>query len=128
MINKLAMINSCKIILEKWRKLFSKNLWNSGAHYTCILIIPDKIQYLFFIIDFWSWTIAPQISIVNHPVDVCDWTGNFLSILLISWCNVYLICPHYLFVFLSCYLFSEFFLNFHNVFSVSLNFILIDVR
>ncbi len=45
MINKLAMINSCEIILDNF---FCQNsFWNSGAHYnyTCMHIILDKIHY-----------------------------------------------------------------------------------
>ncbi len=41
MLNKLAMINSWKI------KIFfcQKSLWNSGAHFTRMHIILNKIQY-----------------------------------------------------------------------------------
>ncbi len=41
---KLAIINSREIILEKLKKC-QKSLYNSGAHYTCICIILDKIRY-----------------------------------------------------------------------------------
>ncbi len=47
MMNKLAMINSCDIILEKWKYFFcQKSFWNSGAHYTHMHIILDKIRYI----------------------------------------------------------------------------------
>ncbi len=46
-MNKLAMINSCKIMMEKQKYFFcQKSLWNSGAHYTCMCIILNKIQYI----------------------------------------------------------------------------------
>ncbi len=44
MMKKLAMINFCEIILEIQNYFFwQKFLWNSGAHYTCMHIILDKI-------------------------------------------------------------------------------------
>jgi hypothetical protein len=41
MMNKLATINFCEIIHQK--KICQKLLCNSGAHYTCMCIILDKI-------------------------------------------------------------------------------------
>ena len=41
MMNKLAIIISCEIILEK-KIIFAKN--HSGVHYTCMCIILNKIQ------------------------------------------------------------------------------------
>jgi len=44
MMNKLAIINSCEIILEKSKYFFcQKSFWNSGTHYTCMCIVLDKI-------------------------------------------------------------------------------------
>ncbi len=46
MMNKLAMMNNCEIILENIINFFcQKSLWNSGAHYTCMRIILNKICY-----------------------------------------------------------------------------------
>ncbi len=44
MMNKLSMINSCKITLKKLKLniFFQKSLWNLGAHYTCMCIILKK--------------------------------------------------------------------------------------
>jgi hypothetical protein len=44
MLNKHAMINSCEIILEKLKSFFcQKSLQNSGAHYTHMRTILNKI-------------------------------------------------------------------------------------
>ena len=44
MMNKLAMIYSCEIILEKQNNfLCLKSLWNLDAHYTCMHIILEKM-------------------------------------------------------------------------------------
>ncbi len=46
MMNRLAMINSCGIIL-KINLIFCQNLLcHSGAHNTCMHIILDKIWYI----------------------------------------------------------------------------------
>jgi hypothetical protein len=46
----LAMIISFEIILENKDNFFcQKSLWNSGAHYTCMHIILDKIWHV------WLW-------------------------------------------------------------------------
>ena len=39
MMNKLAMIYFCDIILEKLKKICQKSLWNLGAHNTCMRIV-----------------------------------------------------------------------------------------
>jgi len=45
MMIKLAMIISFEIILDKIKIIFlKKSMWNSGAYYTCMHIILNKIQ------------------------------------------------------------------------------------
>jgi len=46
MMNKLAMIILFEFFLEKNNFFCQKSLWNSGAHYTCMHYILDKIQYI----------------------------------------------------------------------------------
>ncbi len=64
MINKLAMINSCELLLKNKDKFFcQKSLWNSGAHYTCMHIILDKIQYLLsFLQNFFSSPVTKRTT------------------------------------------------------------------